>query len=664
MADVFISYSHKDKKWKDRVASHLGVLEKQYSVEVWDDSHIAPGENWHERILIALGSARVAILLVSANYLSSDFVLREEIPRLLERRRDENLHVIPVILRACAWQEVEWLSQMQVELRNGKPLAECRSDQIDDCLAGITRRIRKFLQGKSVPPPVPPPHHQGRQRKEPKSRKTTRALKHPIVPSEELVLVGEGEFLKGANNEFAAGIEVKAKASGLDACALWEPPKTKEHLRGFRIARTPVTNEEYQQFVKSAGWRTPSHWALGRDPPFDPEYRRHPVTNVSFRDAEAYCEWRGGRLPTDDEWEKAARGTDGRAYPWGNHFNKDFCQCAEKDAGCTASVTHHAQGASPYGILDLTGNVGEFVDGGDAGTKNVRGGSYEDLCEYYGVTWARACSVGENVRHASIGFRLAADADGLASTTQQASCRPLDKTFIRIAASGIRVGCPPALLNRMKATFPLDEDAIKELAEDGLREISLGAFEISKYAVTNIEYWEFVRDTGHPYPRHWFDAPLGFRGNEAPFLFKYSHHPVVFIRHHDASSYCEWLSEKEGHEYRLPTNVEWQAAARGTDGRVYPWGNLYDPKRCNCPETGWGRTVDVRDFPQGDSPFGCSQMTGNVFEWLADDAEGYHCFLGGSFASALEIYGMTFFTMKTKSDCQRADLGFRLFRQI
>ena len=85
---------------------------------------------------------------------------------------------------------------------------------------------------------------------------------------------------------------------------------------------------------------------------------------------------------------------------------------------------------------------------------------------------------------------------------------------------------------------------------------------------------------------------------------------------HDARAYCDWLSEEKGREYRLPTEAEWEKAARGDqDVRAYPWGDDFDPGKCNIKDTGIGGTSPVGMFAAGVSPYGCLDMSGNVWEW-------------------------------------------------
>jgi nucleoside phosphorylase len=142
---VFISYSHKDEEWKDRLVTHLGVLQQQGLLEVWDDRRIGAGEDWQPEIEKAIAAARVAILLISANFLTSKFILGEEVPRLLERRSKEGLRVFPVIVKPCAWQQVKWLARMQARPKDGKPLSGGSDYQIDADLAAIAAEVHRLL---------------------------------------------------------------------------------------------------------------------------------------------------------------------------------------------------------------------------------------------------------------------------------------------------------------------------------------------------------------------------------------------------------------------------------------------------------------------------------------------------------------------------------------
>jgi formylglycine-generating enzyme required for sulfatase activity/energy-coupling factor transporter ATP-binding protein EcfA2 len=137
------------------------------------------------------------------------------------------------------------------------------------------------------------------------------------------------------------------------------------HLPEFAIARVPVTNLQYQLFVQTSGYEPPAEWN-GKRAPKGKE--SHPVTHVSWYDAVAYCRWLSEitlkpiTLPSEAEWEKAARGADdSRVYPWGDDFDRARCNVWESGFGNTTPVGIFANGASPYGCLDMAGNVWEWT---------------------------------------------------------------------------------------------------------------------------------------------------------------------------------------------------------------------------------------------------------------------------------------------------------------
>jgi iron(II)-dependent oxidoreductase len=133
--------------------------------------------------------------------------------------------------------------------------------------------------------------------------------------------------------------------------------------------------------------------------------------------------------------------------------------------------------------------------------------------------------------------------------------------------------------------------------------VFLDAFYIDKYEVTNFQYKQFMDATGHGAPADW--------NNEK---YNQPNQPVVGVTWHDAVAYAKWAGK------RLPTEAEWEKAARGADGRIYPWGNEWDSSKCNSGVGGDGYqyTAPVGSFSDGASPYGVLDMSGNVWEWCAD----------------------------------------------
>ena len=139
---------------------------------------------------------------------------------------------------------------------------------------------------------------------------------------------------------------------------LYGENKEEAETGEFYIDRFPVTCAEYKKFVDATGHRDPANWRAHEIPEGK---ENHPVVEVNWDDAVAYAEWAGKRLPVDKEWEKAARGTDGRTWPWGNEWVEGRANTEEADIGETCAVGCFPAGASPYGLLDVAGNVWEWT---------------------------------------------------------------------------------------------------------------------------------------------------------------------------------------------------------------------------------------------------------------------------------------------------------------
>jgi hypothetical protein len=138
---VFLSYSHEDEAWKDRLKAHLDALESQGLLDSWDDRRIEAGASWYVEIQEAMERASVAVLFVSKNFLTSKLIRGQEVPKLLERRRREGLHVIPVIVGSCLWKQEEPLAALQARPTDGRSLASRRGDNLEAELVKIAEEI-------------------------------------------------------------------------------------------------------------------------------------------------------------------------------------------------------------------------------------------------------------------------------------------------------------------------------------------------------------------------------------------------------------------------------------------------------------------------------------------------------------------------------------------
>jgi len=226
-----------------------------------------------------------------------------------------------------------------------------------------------------------------------------------------MALIPAGEFVMGTNTRLSD-----------------EGPEHKVTLNAFYIDKYEVTNLQYKKFIDATNYKSPQHFENRTYPKGKVD---HPVVYVSWTDAEAYCKWADKRLPTDEEWEKAARGSDARNYPYGNEFdfnksNGPVRWTALKQAGDTAPVGAFEDGKSPYGLYDMSGNVWEWTaswyhayPGNTRPSENygevyktLKGGSWWD-CSFYqcGISapaYNRAFFL-KSTKNKSFGFRCAKD---------------------------------------------------------------------------------------------------------------------------------------------------------------------------------------------------------------------------------------------------------------
>jgi formylglycine-generating enzyme required for sulfatase activity len=230
-------------------------------------------------------------------------------------------------------------------LRPRQGATEKRKDEIET-------PSQEVGKGESTQPDPEPPAA-GDKAVTPEQPRETVPEVAPQRPEPEMVLIPGGEFLMGSDPH--------RDRDSRD----WEQPQHTLYLPDYYMAKTPVTNAQYAAFLQATDYEAPESFRYRRTPPAGRE--EHPVVSVTWYDAIAYCQWlsaatgKAYRLPSEAEWEKGARGSDGRVYPWGNRANAAACHIGKGPKGSTAPVNAYPEGASPYGLLGMAGNVWEWT---------------------------------------------------------------------------------------------------------------------------------------------------------------------------------------------------------------------------------------------------------------------------------------------------------------
>lgn len=529
------------------------------------------------------------------------------------------------------------------------------------------------------------------------------------IPS-HMVCIPGGEYKIGGEDHPI--INILRQKKGLNpslAKALCTPQSEGEIEKTFYVDVYEVTNREYQQFLNYIHL-TQDHQSFCS--PFEEENKDHtpkffsdvkfndddqPVVGIDWFDAYAFARFSGKRLPTDDEWERACRSNDGRLYPWGNTFSPERANISNPDILFPIPGEKFKTDSSIEGVINLAGNVHEWTMGKDKGGKRLvslrGGGCYNDPGEIFALSYLQL-STSPTTRSSDIGFRCVSD-QPRPKPSEEISEEDFESLLITAILKDIilddseeyKKECYNYFYNSvLRHESPqvkikpgkfikggLSDSFVLELA----REISprllerlccepplnckIKTFYIDAMEVTNCEYKKFLNDKLASL--HWYCHPQEPGGkNHTPLYlnddrFNHPDQPVVGIDWWDAYAYARWAGK------HLPTADEWECAARGKEGRLYPWGNKYNRGSCNTLEKKHAYPVPVGEFPDGSTPNGIFNLGGNVCEWTSnfDDINVIPTALlmGGHFRERGDIGALSFRRIKADREVRHETIGFR-----
>jgi len=418
---IFIAYAREDKPLLQKLRTHLNVMKRQQHCEIFYDGEIMPGETWDDRLKAELHTAHIFVLLVTAEFLDSDYVNETELPKILERRSKGEAEVIAVILKDCLWEYTE-LQHLQVVLKDEHPIEAVdayahAAREVFRVIVGRNEKVRKeaAAQEEKAEAAHLQKAKEEKQRREAaerpkkeaaeKQRQEAAAKLQVIDPFHDLMIPIKGGTFQMGDEHGDLG-----EASR---------PMHSVSIKDFHLCKHPVTQ---------AQWRA----VMGSDPP-ELNFKGCddcPVEGVNWDDAQAFLKKLnkktgvGYRLPTEAEWEYAARGGVGSRktkYAGIDNLN-EVGWYAINSGGKTHPVMRKK--ANELGLYDLSGNVWEWcqdvwhdtydgaptdgsawMTGGAQFLRVVRGESWSNYSNYCRV--ASRNRYYADYRDYGIGFRLA-----------------------------------------------------------------------------------------------------------------------------------------------------------------------------------------------------------------------------------------------------------------
>ncbi|HFA51592.1 MAG TPA: TIR domain-containing protein [Bacteroidetes bacterium] len=437
---IFIAYARRDKAALTELSTHLQFLQRRKMCTIFYDGEIKPGERWDKRLKDELHKATIFVLLVSADFLNSDYVNDVELPKILNKEKQGTAKVLPVILKKCLWKYSE-ISELQVIMDGGKPIGQTGGfGEAADAIANVVTEYNQAIKDELAVTELK------KKQAEEQKRKTEQEKKERLQKEKERKKRKAEEAARRRAADPFHDLMVPIKGGtfqmGDEHGDLWKKWKDCRPLhpvtvKGFHLCQYPVTQ---------AQWRK----VMGSDPP-ELGFKGCddcPVESVSWDDVQEFLKKLNAktgeryRLPSEAEWEFAARGgTKSKGYEYAGSNDVEKVAWYWKNSGdkklygdwdlgkilinnCrTHPVSQKA--ANELGLYDMSGNVWEWcedvwhgdykgapddgrawVEGGEKGRRRVvRGGSWIRDVRY--CRCAFRYRVNQDIRNDRIGFRLA-----------------------------------------------------------------------------------------------------------------------------------------------------------------------------------------------------------------------------------------------------------------
>jgi formylglycine-generating enzyme required for sulfatase activity len=326
---IFIIYAREDAEYLRALRQTVADLERGGLIRIWTDHELQPGEKWDDEIRAALNAAELILILMSRASISSEYIERVEVKRALEREKRGEVRVAPVIIRRCDWTATP-IGRLQAIPQSGKPKAGYK--YLDDYWHAVRLDLKRLIEDLCSRSDA---SDQGMPIARPQRAKALE-VRTNTVDGLSYVWIPPGKFPMGASPD------------DKEAAHYEEPQHEVEITRGFWIGQTPVTVDAYGRFASATKRQMVGEHGFAQT-------GDHPVVNASWDDAVAYGQWIAGRLPTEAEWEYAARGGSGQP----RYGELDRIAWYDKTSG---NAAHPVGQLAPngHGLYDTLGNVFEW----------------------------------------------------------------------------------------------------------------------------------------------------------------------------------------------------------------------------------------------------------------------------------------------------------------
>ena len=648
--DVFFSYCHLDEVLRDALETHLALLKREGAIHSWHDRRIGAGREWENEIDRHLESADLVLLLISPDFIASDYCFDREMGRALERHAAGAARVVPVILRPTDWQTAAFAA-LQALPKDGKAITTWRNR--DEAFVDVVRGLRSVIAelrvgGEGAPAARPPkpayPDDATRELSESldeayrrkadlsaEGRDTTQVLEEILSLRRRL---RQGAKLKAGDYLLDGRFQLLDEIGHGGFAQVWKAYDVKSRSQvAVKVLHGQHTGDRSRRERFFRGARHMARLA-------------HP--NV-VRVIEEECE--DGEYPFF-VMEYLAGGDFRRAVLEGRLSLQERLQIVLEVSD--ALTVAHSRGVihrdvKPHNILlaldgspkltdfdlvraaDTTGGtrtamLGTFLYASPEAMADARKAA--EPSDVYGLGMTAIFALYGSDLPSDVLWELPELVAGLETNERcrQVLLRSVARKvpdrfgtveeFCSVLRAAIKPPDPPVILPPGAGEIVHEQDGSVLVhipggdfvlgEEDSEHRVTLSEFWLGKYPVTNDQYEKFLRaNPDHSKPRFWNDKE-----------FNHPNQPVVGVSWLDAKAYCDWAG------LDLPTEAQWEAAARGTDGRPFPWGDNVPSETLANYDGQEGRTTPVGAYPEGAGPYGALDQAGNVWEWCSDEFDG------------------------------------------